>query len=168
MKAVVVFDSKYGTTEGLAREIAAALGAGEPVPVVAASAASARDLQDVDLLAVGGPTQGHGLSPALRAFLDGLPSEAVRDVPTVTFDTRLSWPRFLAGSAAAASARRLEKKGARLVAPPESFLVAGSEGPLAHGEMERARTWAGTVRAMIDPHARVPAGAATTGGHNAR
>jgi hypothetical protein len=64
----------------------------------------------------------------------------------VTFDTRLTWPRFLAGSAAAAAAKRLAKKGARLLVPPESFLVTGTEGPLVEGEIERARTWANHVR----------------------
>lgn len=147
MKAVVVYDSKFGNTEHLARAIAETLGVGEPAAVVAAGAASERDLAALDLLAVGGPTQGHGLSPALKAFLERIPPEAVRDVPTVTFDTRLPWPRFLAGSAAAASAKRLAKKGARLVVPPESFLVTASEGPLAEGELARAQAWATAVRA---------------------
>ncbi len=147
MKAVVVYDSKFGNTEHIARAIAEELGAGQPAMVVAAGDASAHDLEGVDLLAIGGPTQGHGLSPALKAFLDGLPREAVRAIPTVTFDTRLTWPRFLSGSAAAACAKRLEKKGARLVVPPESFLVTASEGPLAEGELARAHTWAHEVRA---------------------
>jgi menaquinone-dependent protoporphyrinogen IX oxidase len=147
MKAVVVYDSKFGNTERLARAIAETLGAGEPATVVAAGAASERDLVGTDLLAVGGPTQGHGLSPALKAFLERIPPEAVRGVPTVTFDTRLPWPQFLSGSAAAASARRLVKTGARLVVPPESFLVTATEGPLAEGELARACTWATAVRA---------------------
>ena len=110
MKAVVVYDSRFGNTERLARAIAETLGAGEPAAVVAAGTVSERDLAGMDLLAVGGPTQGHGLSPALKAFLKRIPPEAVRGVPTVTFDTRLPWPRFLSGSAAAASARRLAQK----------------------------------------------------------
>jgi flavodoxin len=149
MQAVVVYDSKFGNTERLARAIAEQLGVGEPVPVVAAGAASERDLAGIDLLAVGGPTQGHGISPALRAFLDRIPPEMVRDVPVVTFDTRLSWPKFLSGSAAAAIAKRLVKKGARLVMPPESFVVTASEGPLADEELERAGSWATGVRAKI-------------------
>src|SRR5437588_10250326 len=147
MKAVVVYDSQFGNTERVARAIAEQLGAEEPAAVLAAGAATERDLVGMDLLAVGGPTQGHGLSPALKAFRERIPPEAVRDVPTVTFDTRLPWPRFLSGSAAAASARRLVQKGARLLLPPESFLVTASEGPLAEGELEWATTWAHAVRA---------------------
>lgn len=149
MNAVVVYDTKFGNTERIARAIAETLGAGETVPVVTTEEAGERDLTGLDLLAVGGPTQGHGMSAPLRTFIDHLPSEAVKDVPTVTFDTRLTWPRFLAGSAAAAAAKTLTKKGARLVAPPESFLVSGSEGPLADGELERAHTWASDVYTKI-------------------
>jgi len=60
--AVVVYDSEFGNTERLAREIAGALGVGEPVAVVAAGAASANDLVGVDLVVVGGPTRWLGLS----------------------------------------------------------------------------------------------------------
>lgn len=160
MKTLIVYDSKFGNTERLARTIAETVGVGEPALVVAASAASTGDLAGIGLLAVGGPTQAHGLSPALKTFLDGLPSEAVRGVPAVTFDTRLTWPRFLSGSAAVALARRLEKKGARLLLPPESFLVTGSEGPLAEGELARATTWAHAVRATAGSTIPEPAHAA--------
>jgi hypothetical protein len=121
--------------------------------------AATRDLAGVELLVVGGRTQAHGLSPALRSFLDGLSAEAVRDVATATFDAWLTWTRFLAGSAAAAAAKRLQKKGARLMTPPKSFLVKGLEGPLVEGELERARTWATRVRFMTATPEREPAGA---------
>ena len=77
--------------------------------------------------------------------VNGLPSEVLRGVATATFDTRLRWPVFLSGSAARGIARALERKGSRLVAPPESFFVNGREGPLAEGELERAGSWAETL-----------------------
>ena len=161
MKALVVYDSKFGNTERLARAVAEKLGAGEPATLVAAGAASERDFVGIELLAVGGPTQGHGLSPALRSFLERIPPEAVRGVPTVTFDTRLSWPRFLSGSAAGRSAKRLAKKGARLLVSPESFLVTASEGPLAEDELARASAWATDVRAKAGRSMQGPAVAAS-------
>jgi flavodoxin I len=157
MKAVVVYDSKFGNTERLARAIAERLGTGEAAPVVAATAASARDLAGIDLLALGGPTQGHGVSAALRTFIDRLPEDAVQGMPAVTFDTRLDWPKVLSGSAAARSARRLTRKGARLVVPPESFIVQGSEGPLADGELDRASKWADGVLAKVAGGLKEPA-----------
>ncbi|HEU5398077.1 MAG TPA: flavodoxin family protein [Gammaproteobacteria bacterium] len=155
----MVYDSKFGNTERLARAIAEVLGTDTPAALVAASAASVSDLAGVDLLVVGGPTQGHGVSPALRAFLDRIPPEAVGDMPTLTFDTRLGWPRFLSGSAAAQIAKRLTRKGARLLVPAESFLVTSGEGPLAEGELARASAWADHARALAGLPGREPVSA---------
>lgn len=157
MKALVVYDSKFGNTERVARVIAERLSAGEPAPMLAAMDATERDLAGIDLLVVGGPTQGHGVSQPLRAFLARTPAESLRGMPAATFDTRLHWPRVLSGSAASGCARRLEKSGARLVAQPESFLVMGSEGPLAEGELARASDWADTLREKAGLSERQPA-----------
>ncbi len=89
------------------------------------------------------------MSPALRAFLAGLPVDASKDVPAAAFDTRFPKARALTGSAAAGIARRLRRKGARLVAPPESFFVTDMEGPLVEGELERAAAWARDVVAKV-------------------
>lgn len=150
MKALVVYDSSFGNTEQLARAIALQLAPDASTTVLQASDANAEDLAGIDLLAVGGPTQAHGLSPALKAFLQRTPPEAVRDLPTVTFDTRLHGPRLLTGSAAASSAKQLERKGARLLVPPETFVVASKSGPLEEGELTRATTWACSVRDSLE------------------
>ena len=142
VNALVVYDSKFGNTERIAREIAEVVGAGEAVPVIKADAVDPATIGEFELLVIGGPTQGHGLSPTLSAFLEALPDGAIRGVAVATFDTRLTWPRVLSGSAASSAARRLRKSGARVVIKPESFLVSGGEGPLADGELERSRAWA--------------------------
>jgi flavodoxin len=159
MNVLVVFDSRFGNTERIARAIGETLGAGQPARILAVDQASARDIVGVDLLAVGGPTQGHGLSPALKGFLDRLSSEELRDVPIATFDTRLKWPRILAGSAAVTAAKHLTKKGAKLLTEPESFLVARAEGPLVEGELQRARSWARHLLAGVEPAEQAPVGA---------
>jgi hypothetical protein len=53
--------------------------------------------------------------------------------------------RFLVktgGYAAKSIAKRLEKAGGKLAAPPEGFAVKGTEGPMKQGELERAAEWA--------------------------
>lgn len=159
MKALVVYDTKFGNTERLARVIAETLSVDEPVSVLPAMAASPVDLEDVELLVVGGPTQAHGLSEGLKSFFDRLLAPEIRGLPAATFDTRLTWPRLLSGSAAAAAHKRLTKLDAQLLMPPESFLVQGSEGPLVEGEIERARVWATDLLAKVGPLAREPVGA---------
>lgn len=148
MNSLVVYDSQYGNTEQIARAIAARLEALGTVHVLFVREPAVVDLTDVDLLLVGGPTQGHGASRQLRDWLDGLEVD-LRGKAAATFDTRLTWPAFLAGSAARSVARMLERRGARLVVPPESFLVSGGEGPLVDGELDRAERWATALEAQF-------------------
>ena len=70
-------------------------------------------------------------------------------VHTAAFDTKVRKPR-LPGSAAHAAARRLRKKGGRMSVPPETFFyVLDYEGPLAPGELDRARAWGARLGAML-------------------
>ena len=148
MKTLVLFDSKFGNTEQIARAIGAALEQSGSVDVRSISE-MAQLAPGIELLVVGGPTQAHGVNSALKTFLDGLPPEALRGTAAAAFDTRLRWPVLLSGSAARGIAERLERKGARLVAKPESFYVEHGEGPLADGEVARAESWARQVAGAI-------------------
>jgi flavodoxin len=141
MNALVVYDSMFGNTEQIARAIGAAIEEGGPVDVRSITEVSSLP-PGLDLLVVGGPTQAHGVDQALKAFLDALPPEAVRGVAVAAFDTRFRWPVLVSGSAARGIAKRLDQKGARLVAEPESFFVEHKGGPLAEGELGRAASWA--------------------------
>jgi hypothetical protein len=79
-----------------------------------------------------------------REWLDRMP-----DAPglvAAAFDTRADKPALLTGSAARGIAKRLERRGCKLAAPPESFLVEGTPGPLAPGEVERAAAWGRLLR----------------------
>jgi hypothetical protein len=165
MHAVVVFESIWGNTEQIAREIAAGIGGERSDVVDVASAPPAFD-DDVDLLVVGGPTHAFSMSteatresarqqgavriPAsgIREWIDALPSPG-RDVPVATFDTRVVSPR-LPGSAAKKAMKRLVALGFRPIAKPETFGVHGYSGPVADGELERARRW-GTELARFLP-----------------
>lgn len=150
MKAIVVYESRFGNTARVARAIGAGLEGAGVVRLVEASDPAAFDVTAEDLLIVGGPTEGHGVSPTLRQRLDDLAPGALQGVALATFDTRLNWPGFLSGSAAPGIARTLQAKGAHLVARPESFLVAGAKEPhLVDGETERAGTWAAKIGADI-------------------
>jgi hypothetical protein len=64
------------------------------------------------------------------------------------FDTRVNWPRLLSGAAADGIAKRLQTLGARLVVPPESFIVS-TKPELLPGELERARAWGASLAENI-------------------
>lgn len=145
MNALVVYDSQYGNTERIAQAIAGALAERASVQRVPIGQAPALLSAHVDLLILGGPTQSRGPTPAIRAFLANIPRRVLNDRWVASFDTRLSKPEWLTGSAARGIAETLDKMGSSLLLPPESFLVTGKEGPLVDGEIERAASWARTV-----------------------
>ena len=141
MNSLVVYDSKFGNTRKLAEIIAMSLAEFGAVVAVGVESPEALRLEHSDLLVVGGPTQAHGLSPAMRSYLDRLSSGTGK--AAATFDTRLKGPGFLWGSAARAINEYLEKHDFAPVAPPESFIVVGMQVPhLLDGETERAARWA--------------------------
>lgn len=142
MKAAVVYDSKFGNTEKIARAIAASLAAYGTVELVFVDDLYRLNLAGLDLLVIGGPTHALGLSHTLHSALRALVRRGVKGLAVATFDTRFAIPRFFSGSAAAEAARMLRRAGCRIVAPPRSFLVRAGGGPLATGEEERAAEWA--------------------------
>ena len=143
MKALIVYDSVYGNTEKIARAIAAALAPSGEVKVLRPGELNPSELQSVDLLIVGSPTQGGRPTPAILDFLNKVSEPAVKGVNVAAFDTRFSTKlAAIFGYAAGKIANSLKTKGGNVIVPHEGFLVTGKEGPLKEGELERAAIWA--------------------------
>ncbi len=145
MNVLVVYGSQFGNTERIARTIGAALEPRHSVEVVGARDARALGSTPLDLLIVGAPTQMFGRRLIVRSFLDGLKRQGFGNVAAAAFDTRMGTPTEKNAAASETIGTRLQAAGCRLVAPPESFLVAGFTGPLVAGEEERAKRWALTL-----------------------
>ena len=161
MNAVVVYESIYGNTRAVGEAVADGLGGA----VVVGLGDAAGRTDSADLIVVGGPTHMHGLTtslsrrmaveaakedghaavepgaahgPGLRRWLHELPE---RDgALAAAFDTRADRSPTVTGAAARGIARRLRRRGYQVLGS-ESFLVEDAEGPLAAGELERARAW---------------------------
>jgi hypothetical protein len=172
VRALVVYESVYGNTRAVAEAIAeglAPLGEVELQPAHEAGAATNRDL-----LVAGGPTHMHGLTSSFsrRAAVKAGEEDGVAVEPgageerglrqwladqsgagqrAAAFDTRIDRSPKLTGMAARGIARRLHGAGFELIADPESFFVEDSEGPLADGELERARAWGAGVADACSP-----------------
>jgi hypothetical protein len=173
MRALVVFESMYGNTKAVAEAVAEGLSTVLGVDVTEVGRAPAAIGADVGLLVVGGPTHAFSMSrastrrdaadkagrpvvsagPGIREWLEALPAPAT-PVAAAAFDTRVRRPR-VSGSAAKAADRRLRGRGLSPAAGPETFWVLGSQGPLADGEVQRARDWGVTLARRVTPH--VPA-----------
>ena len=142
MKTLIVYDSQYGNTELVARAIEAALSGIGETHAIRVEAMRPDSLDGVNLLILGSPIQGWRPTMAMQTLLQSLTRERLRGVSAACFDTRISHPRWLSGSAAKIMVRQLQALGAVIVAPPEGFYVEGREGPLAKGEEARAADWA--------------------------
>ena len=142
MNVLIVYGSQFGNTERLARTIGAALEPRHAVQVVGARDARALAGSPIDLLIVGAPTQMFGRRLIVRSFLDGLKRQGFGRVAAAAFDTRMGTPTEKNAAASETIATRLQSAGCHLIAPPQSFLVAGFTGPLVEGETDRATAWA--------------------------
>jgi flavodoxin len=176
MRALVVYESMFGSTRQVAESIGEGLRARCDVSVVRVGDVTAEMVHGADVLVVGGPTHAHGLSSSLTRDLavsmarrenSGLTMEpnaaafGLRDwfkaldaQPgkfSVAFDTRGTGPAIFTGRASKAIARRLAQHKLH-VAASKSFLL-DKDGHLAPGELERARAWG----AILAPVASIPA-----------
>jgi hypothetical protein len=159
VRALVVVESMFGNTQTVARAIADGLGTRLDVHLVGVGRAPAAIPPDLDLLVVGGPTHAFGMSrpstrqaaaqqggttvtpveAGLREWLDHL-AGPTGPLVAATFDTRIR-KHGIPGSAARGAAKRLDRLGIPLLAPPTSFWVTDTPGPLVEGEVARARHW---------------------------
>jgi hypothetical protein len=163
MTTLVVYESMYGNTREIAEHVAQGLRDRGEVRVVAVGDVTAADVASAELVVMGGPTHVHGMSSrrtrsaaVAAASSSSLPLEphadgmGVRDLlagcghvggtPAAVFDTRMSGRKALTGSAARGISRRMRRRGFKLVAPPESFVVDRHNHLLPH-EDTRASVW---------------------------
>jgi hypothetical protein len=172
MKALVVYESIFGNTKAVAWAIAEGLRESMEVDIRAVGGLTGADLTGVGLLVAGGPTHAFGMSrestikdalarktakqpveegsrgAGLRAWLATLPDG--NGVPAAAFDTRIRKKGFLSfGQAARGIGSELQKHGYRLVTEGRGFYVTGTEGPLADGELDRARAHGRELAAKV-------------------
>jgi len=164
MRALVVYESMYGNTHAVAIDIAAGLSATHEVTLVPVTRATPELVAAAGLLVVGAPTHLHGMSSAASrrsaAQTAGKPGSGLTMDPdadgpgmrgwlarigagqgfAAAFDTRLSGIPALTGRASRGISALLKRRGYRLLAAPESFLVS-KQNTLLDGETARARSW---------------------------
>jgi hypothetical protein len=175
MRALVVYESMYGSTHVIADNIAGGLRGDYEVTVVPVGEATPELVASADLVVAGAPTHLRGLStaksrqmaaqaaakygsalrmdpdaggPGMQDWLKGL---GHRDGLAAAFDTRVNGLALLTGRASRPIARLLKRHGYRLVAAPEGFLVC-SHGTLLDGEASRARRWGKTIAAASNTY----------------
>jgi hypothetical protein len=160
MRAVIVVESMFGNTRQVAKAIAEGLAPAADVEVIDVTAAPTTFDPDVRLIVAGGPTHMFGMSReksrtqalqeagagsrpsdvGLREWIEGL-GPVGPGVATATFDTRLRSRWAGSATASASASKRLRRRGVRTISRSHSFAVTQKNGPLAAGEIDRARAW---------------------------
>ncbi|MEM0448898.1 MAG: flavodoxin domain-containing protein [Methanomassiliicoccales archaeon] len=148
MKALIVYDSKTGMTEKIARAISSGMKeVGADVEIKRAASVTAEDLKSAEAWIFGSPTHvGSAMGSVKRALKSGIALGAAGKKGTA-FDTRFE----RVGKGAADKLRKMmEGAGVVIVLPPEWFGVKGMKGPLSEGAEEKAvnfgRRIAGALR----------------------
>lgn len=159
MRAIVVYESLWGSTAAVARAVAE--GIGEDARALSTGEATAEQTAGADLVVAGAPVLGFNLPtesmrenirsnpgqapsppdfshPSMRSWLSALPKGHGR---AAAFETRVRWSP---GGAVRAIRSGLEVAG-YLGVGEERFLVSGRYGPLREGELARARRWGETL-----------------------
>ena len=169
LRALVVYESMFGSTEDVARGVARGLriGGATTVTLTDVRSAAPADESDFDLLVVGAPTHAFSLSrpstradavrqgarpevadTGLREWLSAMAPQPGGTAPrslAAAFDTRVTKVRRLPKAASTRAAHLLTRQGYELVSRPTPFLVHDVKGPLAEGELDRAVTWGRSV-----------------------
>jgi hypothetical protein len=170
MRALVVYESMYGNTHAVARNIADGLRATHEVTLVPVAEATEELVDTADLLVAGGPTHMHGMTsagsrrmaaesarkegsgltmdpaadgPGMRGWLSGL---SARHALAAAYDTRLTGSPVFTGRASRGISRGLRRHGYHMIAKSESFLIT-KQNTLVDGEAARARRWGAALGA---------------------
>jgi flavodoxin len=149
MKALVVYDTKYGCTGQIAKIIAGTLSPGVDVVLKKAADAGPDDIKGIGLLFVGSPTQGAKPTVSVQKFLDKLPADSLKGIRAAAFDTRMTNAVIrLFGYAAPKIDKALAGKGATMAAKPEGFWVVSGKGPLKDFEITHAAQWTERLKSI--------------------
>ena len=170
-RALVIYESMYGNNQQVAEAIAEAIQtSGIEAEIIEVDSAPTTIPEDVSLLVVGCPNHAAGMPRqsdreasakrtdkplvsqgiGLREWFDRL-ERGRQGIPAAAWDTRMSKPRFLRWFDRAASAveKRLRKHGFEVRESAEHFYVTEATGPLADGELERARGWGERLAKLV-------------------
>lgn len=155
MKTLVVYDSRFGNTKKIAEAIAGGVGDGTMAKNV--NEVKEEELKGLDLLVAGSPVHGGRPSEDMLKFLDGLDETSLEGVNVAAFDSRFSKEGHgfflnqlmkVLPYAAPKIEKYLEKNGGKGVSEPQGFIVNDTKGPVAKGELERARKWGRKLTGM--------------------
>ncbi len=121
-KAIVIFDTRFGSTEKIAESIKVGLKqVGIQTASINAKNANPDLLKEYDLICIGAPTEVFSASKPIKEFLRKLKNLNLSGKYSFVFDTRVEWR--LSGSGSKYIEKELGNLGLIPVIPRESAMV---------------------------------------------
>ena len=145
----VIYDSTYGHTKTIAKQIAEELKENSEVKLASVRDFDPETVSHYNLLVFGCPTQHHKMTDEMNKFLERIPVNTGASRMAAVFDTRYEKARWRSGSAAKKLAKKLEKMNYEVIHTHESFYVEDKKGPLKADEYTHASTWAKELQAKL-------------------
>lgn len=138
MKAIILYGSRFGNTEKIAKALEIGLKATDGIQDVVCTNTndipSADSLKEYDILCIGAPTENTTAPKSIKEFLAKLKDIDLSSKYGFAFDTKLD-SRF-SGGAAKYIEKELMNQGFRIIAPRESAIVSSIK---EHGSIVGAR-----------------------------
>lgn len=152
MKVIVLYDTKYGNTEKVAKAICEGMkevGFSEVV-VKSGSETTPGELREAGVWILGSPTHIGSTTRNFKKLIRWMKEEKPKGQRGVAFDTRLEKAKK---GASDKLVKVMQAVGMEILDGPFNFRVKGIEGPLLDGELERATTigrkLAGEIREIV-------------------
>ena len=134
--AIVIFDTKFGNTEKIAKSLAEGMmEQGITVDYIKVGEVDVSKLNDYDLVAIGGPTHMFGISKPIKDLLRNFEEADLKSKKAFAFDTKYKG-KFI-GSAGKGIEKKLKQLQMEIIKPHLSGIVKGSKGPLEEGTVEK-------------------------------
>jgi len=144
MKALVLYDSKYGNTKMVAEEIARGIQArGMGADLKYVKEANPNDIMGYDIVALGTPNHMGGPTGSTKKLIKGLAGKNLGGKTFGFFDTCLKSEE---GKATRKLANKLREVAPGVIIAPElSILVGGMKGPIVDGELPKCADFVGSL-----------------------
>ncbi|MDD1743052.1 MAG: hypothetical protein LUO85_00330 [Methanomassiliicoccales archaeon] len=138
MKALIVYDTKYGMTEKIAAAIMKGLKEGGVPEVVTKKVGDATeaDYRAAEAWIFGSPVHIGGATGDAKKALKVAVATGASGKKGTAFDTRFA--NSTGKGAAEKMMEKMEEAGVKKAAEPEWFVVLNTKGPLAEGEEAKA------------------------------
>jgi flavodoxin len=148
-KGLVVYYSRFGNTEKIAKAVAAGLqSGGMDADIAAVDEFNLDDIVGIDLLCVGTPVHAWNISKPAKEFLERLKGlDGLSGKMAFAFDTK--YKSRMAGSAGGKVEKKLKSLGFTIAKSAESAIVLGQEGPLEEGAEEAFRQIGAELAGMM-------------------